>query len=546
MNMSEISEQDADKLQALKGTIQKILPELDDDKFNKIVEAWGDDKRVFHQLNHLLDETKPENYESADNFARDNDLENGSSLKLTASQLALVAALFHDIAYPTLLEESPYQEVINKHIDEDGKLQPVQSPEDDKIHKIVTGIFGIEDGTEPPPSGGKNEIYSAIIAADTLQAMGREPKETAAIVAIIDATIPFQMQEKFQEVSERLEKVNNDLNLGLNEQDIAQTMVAIVAVANSDIAGFLGGADTLGKVQPEHVIASDNGANDIMLESNPKLRTEDYNIRELAEENAKVSGLYANVIPIKEKDGVTEVPNLFHEAKIGDKTFPEPPNDAKTLNQLAAEVIEPVKLARDCKLIASTTLLAIAEEKKWKDKNVRELLDAVEPNSTAIELSDPSKSQELAMAILSNPEACDHDKGILKLAQTILRDMDEKHISTLAQEAREALKSGSSQEIKEVLDEVKGKLGEEVIQKLENEMQKCNMLAEAKAVMAGVNFSYAPQQQTPEPVNAQEQVQAPVIEYVVAAEWEDSPEDRADQWVTKTLQKPQRSSSQYR
>ncbi len=157
----------------------------------------------------------------------------------------VLATLFHDIVYYQLDGGFPrsadtlLKRVVRIERDK-VSLRPVD--ESDKGYAICAGIFGLKSGDVLPLYGGMNEFLSAVVATRTL-----EPylplKDIVAIVACIEATIPFRLNNAagrgaFAVLAERVGDASAAVGLKPTVAERNAVVKDAVLLANQDVSSF--------------------------------------------------------------------------------------------------------------------------------------------------------------------------------------------------------------------------------------------------------------------------------------------------------------------
>lgn len=187
-----------------------------------IVEGMTGKWRMFHNFNHLL------------------------MVSNTGDPLITLAGLFHDLIYLQIDEHIPFNftPYLTPFIIKKGNIFCIKSSLNyqDTCFSIVRQIFNLELGDSLSSPKGQNEFLSALTAAKILESYLPLPLITR-IVTMIELTIPFRHSTSKnktipQELQEKLEKVNQDFNIGLTPSEITTTICQAVILANIDISGF--------------------------------------------------------------------------------------------------------------------------------------------------------------------------------------------------------------------------------------------------------------------------------------------------------------------
>lgn len=159
--------------------------------------------------------------------------------------IAVIAALFHDLVYVQVDHSINFNisHYITPWIREDqGRLRVRDRSKwpprpQTRTFDWVSIIFGIEANDSLNPYAGQNELLSALVAARSLEPW--LPMTTLlAIVACIEATIPFRPMAASEQLFQRLERVNDRWQLGLGQSELTQMVERAVRVANRDVLSF--------------------------------------------------------------------------------------------------------------------------------------------------------------------------------------------------------------------------------------------------------------------------------------------------------------------
>lgn len=159
----------------------------------------------------------------------------------------VLAALFHDVVYVQvdghihlniLYYLVPYirqddRRIIVRH--------PLNMPKNLDI-EVVMSIFGVTPGQALLCQSGQNEFLSALVAARVLKPL-LPLSIIAQVVTCIEATIPFRLPEAkgvspIESLHQRLIKTCDRFSLGLSSQEIHDTLLRAVRLANRDVSGF--------------------------------------------------------------------------------------------------------------------------------------------------------------------------------------------------------------------------------------------------------------------------------------------------------------------
>ncbi|OYT92128.1 MAG: hypothetical protein CFE43_10385 [Burkholderiales bacterium PBB3] len=163
--------------------------------------------------------------------------------------IQVLAALFHDVVYFQLDGGFPpgtqhlLQDVASEHL---GDLTLHAGLPEDTAFQVCVALFNFQAGQTLPPYGGTNEFLSAVVAARLL-APHLDLESLIAIVACIEATIPFRAPSALGETAADIlaKRVAQQHQLWLAPADASATpafvgtaLRAAVALGNRDVSGF--------------------------------------------------------------------------------------------------------------------------------------------------------------------------------------------------------------------------------------------------------------------------------------------------------------------
>ena len=163
--------------------------------------------------------------------------------------LQVLAALFHDLVYYQLDAGFPVHSASlldDVTRSEGGQLilQPIRA--DDVPLSLCAALFGFAPGQVLPLYGGMNEFLSAVVAARLLQAH-LSPADLVAVVAFIEATIPFRKPDHLgktaaDRLAERVEVQYRSLFSDLDSDSLHALVNRVVwdavALTNRDVSSF--------------------------------------------------------------------------------------------------------------------------------------------------------------------------------------------------------------------------------------------------------------------------------------------------------------------
>lgn len=158
----------------------------------------------------------------------------------------VLAALFHDLVYVQVdqgINISLARYLADALTDTDTGLQlQARAFRNDPALQMTLRIFGFADDQLLNPFAGQNEFLSAIVAVRSMQQL-LPMAYLARIAACIEATIPFRaarpgIADCSDQLHTRLQAINREMQLGLSEEDLADTVQTAVRVANRDVGNF--------------------------------------------------------------------------------------------------------------------------------------------------------------------------------------------------------------------------------------------------------------------------------------------------------------------
>lgn len=161
--------------------------------------------------------------------------------------IEVLAALFHDIVYAHVDGSINFNLTyyVAPFIEEDrGKISIRDRDElpDDTTFDAIAALFDVIPGQVLSPFGGQNEFLSAVVVAKVFEPFA-DPALLVQIGACIEATIPFRpLSDSGLSPSDllyqRLHAVNQQFDLQLSDEAIAQTVKRAVRMSNRDVSGF--------------------------------------------------------------------------------------------------------------------------------------------------------------------------------------------------------------------------------------------------------------------------------------------------------------------
>ena len=235
-----------------------------------IYESMSAPSRTFHSVQHVFD------------------------VAVGADSVQKLAAFFHDIIYYSIdggLSEGQ-SNILKDIIVEDGDDVYITKNKLDTTISMTMDIFGFEPGMRLDIFKGLNEFLSACLALRCYE-NNLDPEILAAIAACIEATIPFRNPDSegrspAEALYQRLEKVNIEYNLELNEDELVGVIQRAVDLGNRDLANF---------ATPEHAVFLSMTWN-LLPESNISLRnTTAFRISDFAFALKKMAGFFEALDP---------------------------------------------------------------------------------------------------------------------------------------------------------------------------------------------------------------------------------------------------------
>ena len=157
----------------------------------------------------------------------------------------VLATLFHDVVYYQLDGGFPQRahRLLMRSIRVEQQTLMIRAiAENDTGLALCAGVFGFRSGEILPLYDGMNEFLSAVVAVRLLEPY-LQPKDLMAIVACIEATVPFRGAAAngtgpFERLAERLRHVGRALGIAVTETDIDIMTKDAVVMANQDVASF--------------------------------------------------------------------------------------------------------------------------------------------------------------------------------------------------------------------------------------------------------------------------------------------------------------------
>jgi len=210
--------------------------------------------------------------------------------------ILILSAFFHDVIYWHVdgsfssLQAHFLDGIFS--VDEGGEsVVTLTGASDDKLMAVVQSIFGFTAGQKLTPMTGLNEFLSAVIAARVLKDT-LDMKLLIDIVVCIEATIPFRAHTEKGSPSDllyvRLVETNEQLDLGLTDDDCVKAVHRAVQLSNRDVGNFC---------SKDRIWFLDNTWR-LLPETNKKLRQQNvYTAREFHYAVFKMSGFFGFMKP---------------------------------------------------------------------------------------------------------------------------------------------------------------------------------------------------------------------------------------------------------
>lgn len=212
--------------QILNNAITKLGFTVTDDRIFEISElitaVMTQKSRYFHNFEHIL------------------------MVSSTDYPLITLAGLFHDLVYLQVDGKIPFNltSYITPFIEENNDNLFIKKEINylDNSFQIVLNIFCLNSAENLSKFNGQNEFLSALVAAKVLEDV-LPLSVVSQIVTLIELTIPFrhidgEITKIPLQLKKRLERVNNQFNLGLKDREIIATITQAVKLANLDVSGF--------------------------------------------------------------------------------------------------------------------------------------------------------------------------------------------------------------------------------------------------------------------------------------------------------------------
>jgi len=364
--------------------------------FAKWADAYGQESRYFHNIDHLRDMTVTSlaDYEGLNN-ALANTLSADELLKL--QRINTLAGFYHDVEYTQVDGHlTKNGQILMPYLiyDEQKKTYAVKAefdsrvdPKQQAIINMVLAVFGQKREVALSPFTGMNELLSAMEAALDLQAQGVNKTDILAVVASIEATIPFRKKDRMEGLRANIEnylKTDNELQLDAREMD--KIIGNATILANQDVVGLAGGLRPDETLTADHIREVMKGTDKLHAEEVPTLRTSkpgDYPPDELVKALYKQHTLFNTMLAPKNENIM-----VFHGAKMQStgKDFP-PQESLGALEDIVKEKVGPVVgLVLRARLAAVRALAAFA--KAPENKFARTQGDKRPEISTVAELLD--------------------------------------------------------------------------------------------------------------------------------------------------------------
>ncbi|MDX2094386.1 MAG: hypothetical protein SFW64_00350 [Alphaproteobacteria bacterium] len=410
---------------------------FDSERFNRLVSQWNREGRLFHGAMHL--------YAMA---------ERDHSLPGSAPNYAMVSGFFHDIEYPSIGEETNDTSCrfIDTYIDRSkNKLKPLA--EDDRVGRLLYAIFGFAEGDTLSPVAGMNEFYSAAVAVGELKQSHKDEAFIAAVIAGIQATVPFGKPDRMDQLRGRLEAASRSEGLDLNANAIDEMMIAATYLANKDVSGFIGGLDVHNDTAPsiQSVLETIRGGDMLNPEEVPSMRVRnkspetplgDYTPADFLKARLRRAGLYQLVL--KGNSETQSIDNIFFETRLSAGNIYPPQDWVKKASHLAYLNNEPVRLTEYARLISQALVYSLAaaggdatEPTKVKQGDLVSGIDVL------LKLRPPENASEVRQlafnAVNGRHQINGGDTQHSPVAKLILSTLNESQITELALAARASL-----------------------------------------------------------------------------------------------------------
>lgn len=164
----------------------------------------------------------------------------------SANAIEVLAALFHDLVYVQVDQSvnfnltfyiSPFIQEIQGHL----CIREREDLPQDALFDLVMQVFGFTPGQQMSPFAGQNEFLSALVCAKVLEPFF-DRALILKIVTCIEATIPFRPASDGktppEQLYERIVATNEQMQLGIEEEELVKSVQRAVRMANRDVGSF--------------------------------------------------------------------------------------------------------------------------------------------------------------------------------------------------------------------------------------------------------------------------------------------------------------------
>lgn len=161
--------------------------------------------------------------------------------------IELLAALFHDVVYVQVDKSvnfnlSYYIVPFVKEIREQLFIREPDDLPEDQLFNIILDLFGFTPGQGLSAFTGQNEFLSAIVGAKVLEPFLTH-QQLIEIICCIETTIPFRPDNEqglsaAEALFQRLQKVNENYQIGMTEAEMITVIQRSVRLSNRDVGSF--------------------------------------------------------------------------------------------------------------------------------------------------------------------------------------------------------------------------------------------------------------------------------------------------------------------
>lgn len=316
-----------------------------------IKKAMNSPARVYHDFNHAAHMATLTDEERAALFVPLGRHSPSDGRKFCAE--IRLAGISHDLAYTHVDGGVPseFVDILQRYCTSSNLVEwtvrDAAAFKSQPHAELTRQIFGVEYGqalTVFPAL--QNEFLSALVIAQYLHDHACDLRSIAAVVTMIEATIPFRCQQDFDKLPLRLRNANANLKLELSENDIDRIMYGAVFLANKDVLGFAGGVAT----DPcQQLLEYLRGTWQLIPEFDPALRTAEVTPLQYLR---TLHGNRSFVAAMRKPD---KIDSIFHSYR----GFPDE-NSMQDLRSRAARVLHAAEKYLETKMVTATICEGLA------------------------------------------------------------------------------------------------------------------------------------------------------------------------------------------